>query len=177
MFTTIFRLFQYYLEQNVPELNIVTLYTSQYRNENNSRRFNYPVCFIEIKPMEIKQYSNNKEAAEVQIDLHIISELYTSFDNADSDLIKSLEHLNLVDKIYAQINNIGTHNFPDKLSISRDITIDSIKRIGMSINNEFGILRDTIISYALLASDISLLEIPAVINIDNLDNIKTNIEI
>lgn len=153
MFKSIYELFNYFISTYIKDVKMITLYSNQYRNLDKSNPLPTPTVLIEILPISSKPFINGVEELTFQVRLHILSEIYSSFNNNDEQKDKSFKHLELVDTISKGIFNINSFDLPEDLVNNDVLNINSIKRNSINLSSEYGLLQRSIITYDCLIMD------------------------
>jgi len=157
MFKSIYTLFNYFITQNIPEVKLVSLFSNQFQREAASERLPYPSVFIEITPLQANNWLMNVQYFEVVVNLHVVSEFYNTFDNNDKMLTSSFDHLSIVDKVYKELDNLSDFTLPEEV-VDGDYVINRLQRTGIVLSKDFGVLKDSIISFRFLFVDRSKLD-------------------
>ncbi len=172
MFTAIYKLFNYFIETYIPEVKHFSLYSANYINETNNNVIRYPAVFIEILPAIANQYAGEAQYFNITVNLHIVSEMYTSFDSNDKMLDNSLAHLNVLNDIYYNLDGFSDMTLPDELKVD-GIRIDQMKRSSVNLGIDFGRRRSSVVSFEFRLLDATKLpKVKTYIKLPTVDNFK-----
>jgi hypothetical protein len=94
----------------------------------------YPAIYIEILPIEWDQRTYNIQESTATIRLHIVNEIYSSFDSDDANIDKSLDHLNFLTEVYKALSlkSSDSSNIPQLEEVEEYFNIGSLQRIRTS---------------------------------------------
>jgi len=177
MLSQIYKLFNYYITTNIPEIKNIDLLTKTTFDEKTNKRYAYPAIFLDIRPIEITTYLGKADIATVYVNLHLVQNNISTVTNTDKRLESILTELTLVDKLYSELDNIGSHGLPEDL-IEPDYIIYKLKRIGITINNELesNTLRDIVVTFKFEMLDASKMSEKEYIRFSSLDDISLDVK-
>ena len=152
----IYKLFNYYIKQNIPEIKSVDLYFDQFNTDNtgNTDSTSNPKILIEIQPIDFDRMFNGIQNAEVFVTLHIGIDIFNSFKTSElTD--KNIQYLNLLSNIYKQLEGISSFNLPNELKTTEYI-LHNINRSALTFATNSGSVKISTITFSLIAEDNSL---------------------
>ncbi len=99
------------LTSNVLEIKHFDLFFNQYELEMTDDKgelpFNRPAVFVEWPVIDFKTLGNKRQAAEMLISFHVVSDVIQDVDKSQPDAIRSLghKHLILIDNLHKYLQN------------------------------------------------------------------------
>ena len=154
MIASIFKTFQYFITDRLPEIKYVTLYNNQFNNSDSNRALPMPSVLIEILPINFDNMLLNVQYAKVDINIHLGTEIYNGFDRNDKMQDRSFEHLKMLDKLYITLNNVNSANLPNELKDQLFIQ-GSFRRNRVTLNNYNSVINHSIINGSFMLLDYS----------------------
>lgn len=126
------------LQERVPGIKHIDLFNNQFIMEGEEMPRKCPAVLIEFKPIIFKSVGNRRQEGEMNIDIHIGSEVIQEVSSRENERIrdKGLSHLELVDKV-----TNATMGFTDN-----DV-FGTITRTGYSPDNNHDKVKVDIVSF------------------------------
>jgi len=157
MVANIFKTIEYFITQRVPEIKYVSLYNNQFNNPESNRQIPLPAVLIEILPINFNDLLQNVQYAEVNVNIHLGTEIYSSFDRNDKMQDNSFNNLRMLDKLYISLNRINTSDLPPELKDELFYNAQ-LKRVGLQLTTTSSIIHTSIISTRFILFDTSAVQ-------------------
>ena len=110
MISSIYKSLQYFITDRISEIKYISLYNDQFNQPLENRALPMPAVLIEILPINFENLLRQVQYAEVDINIHFGTEIYSGFDRDDAKQDSSLNHLILLDKLYVGLNNVNSYS-------------------------------------------------------------------
>jgi len=154
MIGQIFSTLQYFITERIPEVKYISLYNNQFGNYEDNRQFDLPAVLIEILPINFDNLLNQVQYSEIQVNLHIGTEIYNGFDRNDKMQDRSFEHLQLLDKLFIGLNRVNSEELPEELK--SEIFIQSgFRRNSVTVNPYNSVINHSVINGSFVLFDYS----------------------
>jgi len=150
----IYKLIQYYLTERVKDIKYISLYNNQFQDHVSNRSIPTPAVLIEILPINFDDLLNNVQYSKVNINIHIGTDNYNGYDRDDIMQDNSLEHLELLDKIYIALNRVTSLDLPDDLKNEMYIQ-GEFRRNSVTIDTYNSTIHHSIINGSFMLFDLS----------------------
>lgn len=146
--TTFFQAIKDKLAADVAAIKFVELWNNQLQNEDIELPFNMPAVFVEYAPMEWETLGLQRQAADIDFALHVVTECFHESGTHDTagDVSLGLQHLTVVADVSKAMHGYSGAGF------------STIKRTYTQPDNDHGNVYETIIGFKCrLIDDYSLI--------------------
>lgn len=154
MISSIFTTLQYFITDRVEDIKYLSLYNNQFNQPDSNRALAMPAVLIEILPINFNDLLNNVQYAEIDVNIHVGTDNYTSFDRGDSMQDASLGHLQILDKLYIALNRVNSEELPEDMK-SELFSQAMFKRVGVQLNQYNSSIYHSIIKGKFMFYDLS----------------------
>lgn len=135
----------------ISALKAVDYYNGQYQDESGEAIYGIPCVFIEFLPIELQDFPQDVQAAEIQIRLHLVTEYYDGDNNI-------LSHMDIATLIYQKLSKYTPRlsELPEFSGLTNAPTVfNSMIRTGITTDHSQSGLVITIQEFKAWAVDLS----------------------
>lgn len=151
----IYKFFEYFIDQELPEIKAVDLYFNQFETDSNGEtdaRPN-PRILIEILEAEPEQRFARQQTWVGEVIFHIGIDIFNTFTKSKNQ-DKNLEYLKLLDIIYSKLAYLSMYSLPDELQ-SNVFDIYNIERNRILMATNTGAIKISEIGFKFIIRDAS----------------------
>jgi hypothetical protein len=151
----IYKLFQYFISENVPDIKSVDLYFQQFEEQEVGQSDNLPNprVLIEIGEFdEVEQHFGHSQVVQLPVTLHIGLDIYDGFNSNSSLLEANFKLLELVDTLFVQLNEITAYEIPEELQ-KQDLNIMNVTRTNQLLATNPGNIKISTMTFNILVED------------------------